>query len=311
MRNSENNKNAIRIATATMVVLSVALLLLSFFASINTVLLSVGICGCIAIGLLVYLILRPIEPRIESDTLELLFQLSKDESVEQAQKNISRALRDASKRKDSIFQNLLEERLATIANDVRQLGKGRIEFANTESWRIFYEQLLRSPSTTLYRSVAHVETQHYWQDGAGQKSTALNLDLHDSGKVSIERIVVLADHLWPEGDPFPVKPIHRWIDEQHRHGIWIEVVKESALAKEPELMVDFGIYGFRAVGRQLTDSSGRTTKFTLSFEFDDVKNAENTWERLKVFSVSFAEILDRLNCSAYDQLCTHFRGDFE
>ena len=271
------------------------ILLLSYFSSSNTVLVAIGICSSIAIGLLVYLVFRNFEPRFESDTLELLFQLSKDESVEQTQKNIARALRDASKRKDSVFQSLLEERLATISGDLRQLGDGRIEFANTEAWRIFYEQLLRSPSTALYRSVAHVESPHYWQDGAGQKSTALNLELHDSGKVSIERIVILADHLWPEGDQFPVAPIHRWIDEQHRHGIWIEIVKESELAKEPELIVDFGVYGFRAVGKQISDSSGRTTKFTLSFEYEDVKNADSTWERLKVFSISFAEILDRLD----------------
>ena len=62
---------------------------------------------------------------------------------------------------------------------------------------------------------------------------------------------------------------------------------------EPHLIADFGIYGFRAVGRQVADSSGRTTRFTLSFEFDDVKEAESNWERLKVFTKSFAEILDQ------------------
>ena len=295
MRNSEDKTKAIQIAMTTTVGVSIGILLISVFASASTVLISIGIFVAIAVGLLVYLVLRPMEPSFESDALELLFQLSRDKSVEKAQKNISRALHEASKRKDSIFQNLLEERLATITDDLQQLGNGRIEFANTESWRIFYEQLLRSPSTTLYRSVAHVETPHYWQDGAGQKSTSLNIDLHDSGKVSIERIVILADHLWPEDAAFPVAPIHRWIDEQHRQGIWIEIVKESTLAKEPELIVDFGIYGFRAVGKQVADSSGRTTKFTLSFEYGDVKNADNAWERIKVFSTSFAEILDRMD----------------
>lgn len=293
MGETGNNDRAIRIATTIAIAVSLAIILLSYFALANAVILSIGICGAIAIGLLVYLVLRTIEPSFESDALELLFQLSKDQSAEQAQKKISRALRDASNRRDSIFQSLLEERLATITDDLRQLGNGRIEFANTESWRIFYEQLLRSPSTALYRSVAHIETPYYWQDGAGQKSTTLNLELHESGKVSIERIVILADHLWPEGDPFPVAPIHRWIDEQHRFGIWIEVVKESALTQEPNLIQDFGIYGFRAVGKQDSDSSGRTTRFTLSFEYDDVKTADNTWDRLKVFSIPFTKILDQ------------------
>lgn len=266
---------------------------LLFAGTIEALLTLIGLITSVSVGLLVYLILRRVEPDFQSDTLELLFQLSKDEKVEQAQKDISKALYAASRRKDSVFQTLLETRLANITDDINQLGKGRIEFANTESWRVFYEQLLRSPSTTMYRSVAHIETQHYWQDGAGEKSTALNLEIHDSGKVSIERIAIIADHLWPRDEPFPTKPIRRWIDQQHRFGIWIELVRESELKDEPHLIADFGIYGFRAVGRQVADSSGRTTRFTLSFEFDDVKEAESNWERLKVFTKSFAEILDQ------------------
>ena len=266
---------------------------LLFAGTIEALLTLIGLITSVSVGLLVYLILRRVEPDFQSDTLELLFQLSKDEKVEQAQKDISKALYAASRRKDSVFQTLLETRLANITDDINQLGKGRIEFANTESWRVFYEQLLRSPSTTMYRSVAHIETQHYWQDGAGEKSTKLNLEIHDSGKVSIERIAIIADHLWPQNEPFPTVPIRRWIDQQHRYGIWIELVRESELKDEPHLIADFGIYGFRAVGRQVADSSGRTTRFTLSFEFDDVKEAESNWERLKVFTKSFAEILDQ------------------
>jgi hypothetical protein len=35
-------------------------------------------------------------------------------------------------------------------------------------------------------------------------------------------------------------------------------------------------------------------RFTLSFEFADLKEAEANWERLKVFSKPFAEILDQV-----------------
>lgn len=267
---------------------------LLFTGTIESLLLVIGLITSVAVGLLVYLILRNVEPDFQSDTLELLFQLSKDEKVEQVQKEISRALYKASRRKDSVFQTLLETRLANITDDINQLGKGRIEFSNTESWRVFYEQLLRSHSTTMYRSVAHIETQHYWQDGAGEKSTALNLEIHDSGKVRIERLAIIADHLWKKDEPLPTNSIRRWIDQQHRYGIWIELVRESELTVEPHLIADFGIYGFRAVGRQVADSSGRTTRFTLSFEFDDVKEAEANWERLKVFTKSYASILDRM-----------------
>lgn len=294
MTQPDQNKNALKIACLCGAASALLTSTLSFAGTIESLLLVIGLITSVAVGLLVYLILRRMEPDFRSDTLELLFQLSKDEKVEKAQKNISKALYAASRRKDSVFQSLLETRLANITDDINQLGKGRIEFANTESWRVFYEQLLRSPSTTMYRSVAHIETQHYWQDGAGEKSTTLNLELHDSGTIRIERLAIIADHLWPQNESFPVTPIRRWIDRQHRYGIWIELVRESELSHEPHLVADFGIYGFRAVGRQVADSSGRTTRFTLSFEYEDVKEAEANWERLKVFTKSFASILDQV-----------------
>ena len=294
MRKTNQNKKALLHAAGWSLAAASATILIYVFGSLQILLLVIGLIVSIAVGLLVFIVQRRVEPDFQSDTLELLFRLAKDEKVEQAQKDISKALYDASRRKDAVFQTLLESRLANLTDDLRQLGNGRIEFANTESWRVFYEQLLRSPSTTMYRSVAHIETQHYWQDGAGAKSTSLNLDLHDSGKVSIERIVIIADHLWPTTEAFPTTIVRRWIDQQHRHGIWIELVRESELSREPHLVADFGIYGFRAVGRQVSDSSGRTTRFTLSFEFDDLKEAETNWKRLQVFSKPYAEILEQI-----------------
>ena len=294
MTRLEPNKTPFRIATLCGVAAALLTAMLLFLGTIKGLLAVIGFITSLSAGLLVYLILRREDPDFESDYLEMLFQLSKDETVDQAQKDISKALFWASRRNDSVFQTLLETRLANITDDINQLGKGRIEFSNTESWRVFYEQLLRCPSTTMYRSVAHVETQHYWQDGAGEKSTKLNLDLHDAGKIRVERLAIIADHLWQKDESLPANPIRRWIDQQHRFGIWIELVRESELENEPHLIADFGIYGFRAVGRQISDSSGRTTRFTLSFEYDDVKEAEANWERLKVFTKSYASILDQI-----------------
>ena len=96
------------------------------------------------------------------------------------------------------------------------------------------------------------------------------------------------------GEAKPIEPIWRWIDQQHRYGIWFELVRESALVAESKLISDFGIYGFRAVGRQIADASGRTSRFTLSFEYEDVKEAESNWNRLRDFTISSAQILDRM-----------------
>jgi len=58
----------------------------------------------------------------------------------------------------------------------------------------------------------------------------------------------------------PLDPLHAWIDEQHQHGIALKLVGYSAIASEPGLTADVGIYGNRAVGYQeLDDHSRRAT----------------------------------------------------
>ena len=57
-------------------------------------------------------------------------------------------------------------------------------------------------------------------------------------------IVILADDLWPTDSDLPVELLRQWIHEQSVHGIWIRLVRESALRKEPDLVCDMGIYGF-------------------------------------------------------------------
>lgn len=281
-----------KIATVVSFVLVLASFAVWGFGTNSALLLLVAILLSVIVGFVVYLAMANLR-REPLDAFDLLFQLARDEPVSQLQTQITRSLVDASKRGDTVFRELLVNRLNSICDDVHQIGKGRIEFRNTESWRIFYEQILRSPSTTMYRSVAHIETENYWQDGAGRKSTDLNLELHDSGKVNIERIAIVADHLWPTDQPFPTKSIHHWLDEQHRHGIWVEVVRESELLGEPQLIADFGIYGFRALGRQVSDIAGRTSRFTLSFDYEDVKQGDRYWDKLRVFSTSYSKLLDR------------------
>lgn len=190
---------------------------------------------------------------------------------------------------DPLFRVLAAENLDRLVSDVRVLGDGRVEFQSTESWRLAYERLLRSPGLYLYRSVAFVETQHYWQDGPGRQSTLLNLELQKSATVTIERIVILATHLWPDDQPNPDEPVLSWIDEQQRSGIRVSLIRESRLSEEPELLNDFGIYGNRALGMQRLDAAGRTTRFILSFDFDEVRRAESCWERLTIFSMDWAD----------------------
>jgi hypothetical protein len=65
------------------------------------------------------------------------------------------------------------------------------------------------------------------------------------------------------------------------------------IAAEADLIVDLGIYGTRAVGFQELDDQGRTARFTLSFDFVDLLAAEQRWERLSVYAISYQELLDQ------------------
>ena len=120
----------------------------------------------------------------------------------------------------------------------------------------------------------------------------LNYELHDGGRLNIERIAILADEVWPEDEPLPKSPISEWIHEQHSHGIWTKLVRESALKSEPDLLVDMGIYGSRAVGTQELDDRCRTVRFTLTFDFEAVAAAEERWRRLSVYATSYRDLLD-------------------
>ena len=249
------------------------------------------LCLLITIGLSILYSLRANEsqPRI----LKTLLELSRDQELATIHTAIAEALERVANQKDPIFRSLAHQRLKSIIEQSALMGAATVEFPSTESWRVVYEELLRSPGLHLYRSVSYIETPHYWQDGPGQQSTRLNLELHDARAVSIERIAIIADHLWPDESLFPMEPIHSWLDEQHRHGIWLRLLRESAVGADTELLNDFGIYGNRAVGMQLADPAGRTIRFILSFDFEKLRQAEDQWSRLAVYSISYKELLDQ------------------
>lgn len=227
-----------------------------------------------------------------ADPLRTLLDLAKEPELGSIHNRIANSLIKVATKNDPIYRRLAFPSLERLADDCDKISFGTIEYRSTETWRVVYEELLRSPGLHLYRSVAHIETAHYWQDGPGRQSTLLNLQLHDAGIVNIERIVIIADHLWSVGQ-LPIEPVQSWLHEQHCHGIWLRLVRESELAGETDLVSDFGIYGIRAVGTQMSDVTGRTTRFVLCFGIDRVEQAEQTWKRLEVFSTPYREVLDR------------------
>jgi hypothetical protein len=108
--------------------------------------------------------------------------------------------------------------------------------------------------------------------------------------VSIERVVILPENLWPADASMPVPAILPWIEEQHRHGIRVSLVRESEAGREPDLLADIGIYGTEAIGEQELDEHSRTLRFTLSLDPQAVRAAEDRWRRLALYATPFKSV---------------------
>ena len=193
---------------------------------------------------------------------------------------------------DPLLRDLATLKLAEVGGEIDELGRGRVVFEGTEAWRTAYERLLLSPDLGEYRSVAWAKTADYWQDAPGLHSMQVNFQAIDQG-VRIERIVILGWNLWrPESD-LPLEKTCRWLDDQHYRGISVFLVRETDLVGEPDLARDFGIYGQRATGEQELDGESRTVQFVLDFDAVSIRLAQERWDRLKLFAVSYGDLVDR------------------
>ena len=229
----------------------------------------------------------------EPSLLDVPFAIAGDSEVFQRYRQFTDSLLKISRQTDAIFRDIALEHLDELVHRAETIAEGTFVFEGTETWRIVYERLLRSPGLHLYRSVAWVKNASYWQDEPGRKSMAVNFELHEGERLNIERIAIIADELWPDEDVWPTELLRQWLHEQHARGIWIKFVRQSALAKEPDLIADIGIYGSRALGIQELDEQCRTVRFTLTFDFAGVATAEERWKRLAVYAESYGVHLDR------------------
>jgi hypothetical protein len=251
-----------------------------------------GCLVCAGLGLLLAQSQRP-SANAGTSPLETPFLLAQDAEIYGRYRAVTESLLTVSRNPDPIYREMALKHLDDLARQVSLIAGGTFVFEGTETWRILYEQLLRSPGLHLYRSVAWVNRETYWQDEPGRKSMAVNFELHDAERLNIERIVIIADELWPTTEVWPAERLRQWLSEQHRRGIWIKFVRASALSKEPELIADLGLYGSRAVGIQELDDECRTTRFTLTFQAERIAEVETRWNRLSIYAESFADYLDR------------------
>jgi hypothetical protein len=203
-----------------------------------------------------------------------------------------KTLTELADQRDPILREIAGLKLASVNAQVATLAGGTIVFGGTETWRAVYEALLISPDIKEYQSVAWVRSRDYWQDAPGRQSMAANFAAAHRG-VLVERIIVLRDDLWPRDALLPAGDILPWVMEQHNHGLSLRLVRETAVAAEPDLLGDMGVYGDRACGVQELDERSRTVRFLLHFDAQAVRLAKDRWRRLAVYAAPFHSLLDR------------------
>ena len=278
-----------------MVLGSAAVVLLGVFSTPSLQVSVLGVLIAVATGLLWETRCDWRHWRRNTGILDTPLFLAHDAALFEPYREITRSMLRISQNPDVIYRDVALEQVAQVSEQLGRLAGGTVIYAGTETWRIAYGKLLRSPGLHLYRSVAWVKNRQYWQDEPGLQSMRVNYELHDAQRLNIERIAVLADEVWPEDEPLPKSPISEWIHEQHTQGILIKLVRQLALEAENDLVSDMGIYGSRAVGIQELDDRCRTIRFTLTFDFDTVAAAEERWRRLSVYAVSYRDLLDHFS----------------
>lgn len=226
------------------------------------------------------------------ESLSVPLTLAADPELFRLYRSLCEGLTAISKHRDGILRDAAIQKIGSVAEQIAALGEGKVVFALTEGWRTVYERLLLSPELKKYRSVAWVRTPDYWQDEPGRRSMQVNFDAAERGLL-IERVIILRDDLWPAESILPVPAILPWIEEQHNHGLWITLARASDVAREPDLLADIGLYGTRAVGVQELDECSRTLRFTLDLDPQAMRVAEERWQRLSLYAVSFRSLLAR------------------
>lgn len=273
---------------ATVTTLSLSLILVASF-----VLPLAGLTGLIGLlvsgilGLSLALWRRLTQQASTLSTLETPFRLASDFEMFVRYEQLAASLLTISMQPDVIYRAVALEHLDDLVRRARLVAQGTFVFEGTETWRLVYERLLRSPGLHRYRSVAWIRTPDYWQDEPGRKSLAVNFELVEAQRLRIERIVIIDDALWP------VEPVRQWLHEQFVRGIDLRYVRMSELNHEADLLADCGLYGSRALGVQQLDEHGQTERFTLLFDLQAVLDAEARWSRLAIYAESWKSYLDR------------------
>jgi hypothetical protein len=245
---------------------------------------TVGLYVTLLLGLVVAVLVKAASlDKAMSQAREISQRISQDENVKEFYENTCEPLCAIFGIKDNVFIDLVKSRLTEFRLQLTtELAMGTVSF-RAEAWRAPYRAILDQPDVKIYKSVAWVKSEDYWQDPAGKTSIQFNYELIQKGK-EIERIFIVRDSVW---NSIKVK---NWILEQRNKGIKVAVAKESHIPVEEDLLYDLGIYGNRAVGYQNIDDNCRTINFQLHFNKSRIEKAKELFEKLKTHTLTPSEL---------------------
>jgi hypothetical protein len=268
----------------------------AMFAPGSVLIAVVGAAVSILAGLLYgHLVKAAGQRRSEIDAMRRLaglLTIGSEQQIYSHDQAILRNLTDLARQSDPLLRQIVTWKLAAIETEVARLASCRLIFTGDEPWRTLYDALLANPDLDVFQSVAWVRSKEYWQDEPARRSMRKIFETAHRG-VLVERIIILPEILWPTEHHFPSDDIYPWIEEQHDHGLWVVLVRESKLSANPDLITETAIFREIAVGTSDLDTKGRTLRFTLQSDRESIRLAFDRWQQLSVLGISTRELLDQ------------------
>ena len=194
---------------------------------------------------------------------------------------------------DAIIRQYITLKLADAAEHVEVLADGSFAFSDADVWLRVYRQILETRGITKYWSIAWVKSADYWQNEFGRQCIAADFEAIEQNTL-LQRLVILSDDVWPASVHLPREPIRQWLEDQNNVGVWLGLIRESALAGQPDLPIDVGIFGEGIVATQEFDHQCQSLCFVLSFDAVRARKLKIIWNRLKSQVVSYWTLLDQL-----------------
>lgn len=179
-------------------------------------------------------------------------------------------------KKDPFFTDMYQALIRDFSNRLGNAASGCIKFPPGERWRKYWKKIISQRDLGEYRSTSWVKSPEYWRDPAGREGFEFNKTI----EAKTTRVFIIRDKYWDHPDVWEMIR-----DQYDAKNIEIRVVRETILEEnDPDLLLDFGIYGERAVGYQELDDNCRTKSFTFHFDEKKISDTEDIFEGLLVYA---------------------------